>query len=67
MPRGREGDQAIDDGSGLDQMTLITSVKRTLIFISHATPEDNDFTLCVGLATGDLRALAVEAHDLWSV
>lgn len=48
MPRGREGDQATDDGSGLDQMTLITSVKRTLISISHATPEANDFTLWLG-------------------
>ena len=48
MPRGREGDQATDDGSGLDQMTLITSVKRTLISISHATPEANDFTPWLG-------------------
>ncbi len=60
MPRGREGDQAIDDGSGLDQMTLITSVKRTLIFISHATPEDNDFTLWLG------ARLASAGYSVWS-
>ncbi|MHB1565857.1 MAG: toll/interleukin-1 receptor domain-containing protein [Acidiferrobacter sp.] len=41
-------------------MTLITSVKRTLIFISHATPEDNDFTLWLG------ARLASAGYSVWS-
>ena len=41
-------------------MTLITSAKRTLLFISHATPEDNDFTLWLG------ARLASAGYSVWS-
>ena len=41
-------------------MTSVAPTKRTLIFISHATPQDNDFTLWLG------ARLASAGYSVWS-